>query len=241
MNRRGVTLLELLVVIGLLLALGSLVFPSVLAQFHERAFESSVEVVRNQLLLARAHAQATGEPVEVFYRAVPPSVEARRFPIVGRDLAPAQPARRTPAVADGEALDLAPPDEDESAEAELMIGEGWAFRELARRVWIADQPPSSLEADLPGALVATDVEGWNWDGAPAGRRGERGAEPAWIRLAVFLPDGSALLGDPVWIGDEDGRIRKLLVNPWTGLPSLGSAEPEDGDLGEETEPQDPAP
>lgn len=60
MNRRGVTLLELLLAIALLLALGAIVLPPLFVRLNERAFESSAEIVRNQLLLARAHAQITG-------------------------------------------------------------------------------------------------------------------------------------------------------------------------------------
>ena len=79
MNRRSLTLLELLLAIGLLLAMAALVFPTVLKGFGERAFESSAEVARNQLLLARAHAQAAGQPVEVTYYSPPSRVEARLF------------------------------------------------------------------------------------------------------------------------------------------------------------------
>ena len=79
MNRRGVTLLELLLAIALLLAVGGLVLPALFDRLTERAFESSAEIVRSQLLLARAHAQATGEPIEVLFATDPPRVAARRF------------------------------------------------------------------------------------------------------------------------------------------------------------------
>jgi hypothetical protein len=35
-----------------------------------------------------------------------------------------------------------------------------------------------------------------------------------------MPDGSAVLAEPVWIRDEHGRRGRLTVNHWTGLPSF---------------------
>ncbi len=82
MNRRGLTLIELLLAIGLVLIVGALVLPTVFTGLRERSFESAAEVVRNQLLLARAHAQVTRRPVEVLYANLPPrrpGVRARYF------------------------------------------------------------------------------------------------------------------------------------------------------------------
>ena len=45
-----------------------------------------------------------------------------------------------------------------------------------------------------------------------------------IRLALFMPDGSAVLAEPVWIRDEHGRRGRLAVNHWTGLPSFERRE-----------------
>ena len=45
-------------------------------------------------------------------------------------------------------------------------------------------------------------------------------EPRALRLALFMPEGSALLCRPVWIVDEHGRQAKLVINPWTGLASI---------------------
>ena len=71
-KRPGITLIELLLAIGLALVLSGIVLPAVFTGLRERAFESTVEVVRNQLLLARAHAQLTRRPVEVMYDDRPP-------------------------------------------------------------------------------------------------------------------------------------------------------------------------
>ena len=182
MKRRGITLLELLLAIGLMLALAGLVLPAVFSGLNERAFASSAEVVQSQLLLARAHAQMTGRPVEVTYDDRPPSVGARLFE-----------------------LTLEP---DESPE----ITANWAHRALVDGIRITDQPPEG-ESETPDDQQA-------------------------IRLAVYLPDGSALMGRAVWVHDEHGRRGRLWVNPWTGLPGFerGAAElPEQEEEPEEEE------
>ena len=55
---------------------------------------------------------------------------------------------------------------------------------------------------------------------------------------MFLPDGSALLGDPVWLGDGQGRHGRVSVNPWTGLPSF-EPDARASDLEVEEGPDDP--
>ena len=68
-----------------------------------------------------------------------------------------------------------------------------------------------------------------------------------LRLAVYMPDGSALLVQSVWIRDDHGRRGKIEVNPWTGLPSFDrvvGAQADDATADEdpvesEQEPKDP--
>lgn len=224
MNRRSLTLLELLLAIGLLLAMAALVFPTVVKGFGERAFESSAEIARNQLLLARAHAQAAGQPVEVTYYSPPSRVEARLFRAGLRDIEQGQYRQAVGSADDGLNDELLFGDEESDPEA--LIPEGWASRHLADGVWITDRPPGRASGFDEGEIAA--VEG---DRQPPDGLSE---PPRRIRLAVFLPDGSALLGEPAWIGDADGRLGKLQVNPWTGLPSFqrlvqaeGQSDPRD--------------
>ena len=164
-KRPGITLIELLLAIGLVLLLSGLVLPAVFTGLRQRAFESTVEMVRSQFLLARAHAQMTRRPVEVMYDDRPPRtarVWAQYFLV----------------------------DEEQESLPEQLIVEGWADRALAAGIMIADR--SAIDDD----------------------------EPRLLRLAVYMPDGSALLSRTVWISDDHGRRGTLSVNPWTGLPSF---------------------
>ena len=187
------TFLELLLAIAILVALGSLVLPVVGPGMRQRAFDSSADAVRGQLLLARAHAQATGRPVEVTYRGGPPRVTAAYFEMEPGDDTDARPA---------------------------PITYSWAERPLPAGVRIEKEPGLIIEPPPDTARETT------------------GTTPA--RLAVFTPDGSALLAGTVWIGDDHGRIGRLSVDPWTGLPAFepGAAEPPAAELepDEEDEP-----
>ncbi len=232
MNRRSLTLLELLLAIGLLLAMAALVFPTVLKGFGERAFESSAEVARNQLLLARAHAQAAGQPVEVTYYSPPSRVEARLFQAGLRGIEQGQYPQAARSADDG--LSDPPSFGDEESDPEVLIPEGWASRLLANGVWITDRPPGLAAGFDEGELAAVEGDRQPRDDLSDARRR--------IRLAVFLPDGSALLGEPAWIGDADGRLGKLQVNPWTGLPSfqrMAQAEGQSHPLDEAQWPDEP--
>jgi hypothetical protein len=104
-----------------------------------------------------------------------------------------------------------------------LLDAGWAFRPLPRNV--------RIERELPAIGDAAD------DAAP-------GAPPdlervGRLRLAVYLPDGSALVADPAYVVDDDGRTGRLSVDAWTGLPRFAriadpaaeSASTEAGDSG----------
>ena len=210
MPRRGLTLLELLIAIGLVVALGALVFPTMMGRQRQRTFDSTIQIIRDQLLLARAHAQATGVPVEVMYYSEAPHVEARMF-------RPERAASRF-ADADGSAAMLDFPEEPDE---ELLIPEGWAYRHLAEGVQITRTPPQELQDGDDNLFGSFDDDlGAYFDDASASLVLE--LPPSTIRLAVFLPDGSALLGEGVWVVDKDGRARRIEVNPWTGLPIFGA-------------------
>ncbi len=202
--------MELLIAIGLVVALGALVLPAMTGVQGQRAFDSTVQIIRDQLLLARAHAQLTASPVEVIYYSRSPRVEARLFD-------PALQASASQFV-DADGSDDRPQAEpvmlDEQDEVELVIGEAWAYRHLAEDVRITKTPPQQAADDFDDAFGSFD------DFDDQLQLFDPDEEPHAIRLAIFLPDGSALLGEPVWVIDNDGRVGRLEVNPWTGLPSF---------------------
>jgi hypothetical protein len=227
MFRRSLTLLELMIAIVLLLAIAALIFPSMLRSMDERTFESAADVTNEQLMMARAHAQATGSPVEVTYHAGTSRVQARFFlPWLTEPSAePSLPGGVESAVERAERLVHEP---QRQGESESEIGEAWASRELGHGIRIVARRP---HADLiPGLDASDDGESGGFEELGKGQD---------VRLAVFMPDGSALLGDPVWLNDQEGRCGVLTINPWSGLPVFERlTDPTDGrSSAEETEDQ----
>jgi prepilin-type N-terminal cleavage/methylation domain-containing protein len=197
--RRAFTLLELLIVLALLVALGTVTLATLIPLIDERTYDTAVEVTRSQLLLARAHAQSTGRAVEVRYDATPPRIEARWF------------------VPDAD--DVEPGVDEEST----LIPEDWAYRLLPEGIDVSRTLP---EAVAEAEMLSTDLA------PPAELEALSAAdEPALlddadgdIRLAVYLADGSALLGEPFWIGSAEGRWGRVEVNPWTGLAQFSTLD-----------------
>ncbi len=197
MLRRGLTLLELLLVIGVLLALGASVMASVMWGLDGRVFLTTVDTIHNQLLLARSYAQEMRTPVIVRYHRNPPRLEAGLL-VAGSgtdggggpgDGTFVEPATST----------LEPP-------AAGLIAEGWALRSLPDGLWIARETAEMGDPAVDGAPGIGDL-----DPPP-------NAEP--LEVVVFLPDGSALVGERFVVGDRAGRRSRLTVNPWTGLPAF---------------------
>ena len=224
MTRRGFTLLELLIAIALLLALAALSVPAIMSQLDDRRFESAVELTTSQLLLARSHAQSTGQTIEVLYRSSPARLEARIFRPgeMGKgDISTEFEADDLAAVGEGEeASGFQSLAWDEEAEPNGLIFEGWALLALPEGIQISDSPPDSAD-DL---LISTaDFEGESWGegfSPPVAPSDWEQDEPVTIRLAVFLPDGSALICEPAWLWDGGRRQGRLSINPWSGLPDF---------------------
>lgn len=214
MLKRSLTLLETMIAIVLILAMAALVVPSLLSSMEERTFDSAADVTNDHLMMARAHAQATGSPVEVTYRADRSKVFARFF------RAGQSNERLTLSVPHNPEHDSVRnlgPLEPESGELlmddQTEITEPWAIRDISPGVRIVNHRPSSAHQDDSSSEPNVDANQSN-DEETLENLGA-GEE---VRLAIFMPDGSALMGDTVWLNDEKGRVGILTINPWSGIP-----------------------
>jgi prepilin-type N-terminal cleavage/methylation domain-containing protein len=204
-GRRAFTLIELLIVVGVLVALAAIALPYTTSMVERHAFESAVDAVVQQAASARAYAQREGVVVELVATEDGARVEARTVDLLAGEAGAA--ARTGVTGADGmdaalrgskaaqklrkemerrvEAVAARVGAEAPGADADGAIHEAWATVRLA-----------------PDARAGTD--------APArdDERPEFAPAQGDVRLALFLPDGSAAAVRDVWVtaGPRAGRI-----------------------------------
>lgn len=207
---RGVTLIELLIAIVLLVGMTAIVLPNLTPIWNEQSFTSGVDRLRDLLLLARAEAQAGGRPVEVRWDAGTNQVTARRFiPELPRDVAIGEPF-----------FDDAPAQNEET-----IIPDPWATLVLPVGVHITrvrdddgDGVHDDLAAEAPGGFF--DMGGPDdFAGLDVGVDAPEGP----VSLALFLPDGSVVPGVAIMLADDHGRQKRCVLNAWTGLARFEDA------------------
>lgn len=200
MLHRGITLIELLIAIAILLTIGAIVTPIMTRTLDERRFESAAERVELQLLLARSYAQRSGDPIEVRFETDSRRIVARRF-LDGDETGDFSDRRQPPAQREhAQRHDFAGTFDDDDAG---VIAEAWTERVLSRGIRLHDQPP---QRTMASAAIRRQAA---MDDAPA-------IEEESIRIAVFLPDGSALLARTIWLADDRDRLGRIRISTWTG-------------------------
>ena len=79
MTRRGVTLIELLIALALILATAAIVLPTFDRRLRDSEFTETAQQIRALLTMARAESQRIGEPLEVIYDAEETELEVHVF------------------------------------------------------------------------------------------------------------------------------------------------------------------
>lgn len=194
-RRRGLTLLEILLAIALMLAIFAIALPAVDRTLEERSFEAGVDVASSQLMLARAFARESGAIIEVTYRDEPARLEVRRldFDSPGTDGA-------------GVVAGIADESDDDPS---TLIAASYAVRALPESLFVTPDRPSWMVG--PDDLL--------FDTEPADE-----PQLVRLVLATFLADGSAIPGDDMWLHDGTERAGVLSVDSFTGLPSFERIE-----------------
>lgn len=239
MRRRGFTLIEVVLVLTLLVALGAIVLPAVGTLLGPTLFEETVERVRAELLLARADAQRDGVVVRVTAEPVgrAESREDLSWRVVSRrvDL-----FARPPEGGDGSILGAG---EDAPLGGDEELAAGALLLALPRGVRFAepgDEPGSQIEDGRPEASErATEPPAMEQEEEESAAALD--AEPRPIVLAIFMPDGSALASTETLLVGSDGRRATLSVSRWSGRVSVGAIRtlaapsPDDAARGEAAE------
>jgi type II secretory pathway pseudopilin PulG len=218
--RRCLTLLEVLIALVLLAAVAALVVPALVNRLDEHAFEAAGDTASEQLMMARAHAQATGEAVEVTYSPATGCVQARLYAPWSKEMEMGDVPPGTSPLASGAQPDRSDHDEASSSlmpPGHQRIAEAWASRSLGHGIRIAKRRPvtdepagDARDSGNPAPESTTDDDD--------SQTLEDLVDGQEVRLAVFMPDGSALVGDDLWLNDGGGRCGMISINPWSGLP-----------------------
>jgi type II secretory pathway pseudopilin PulG len=218
-HRFAFTLAELLIACAIVLLLGAIALPVAFDSLDERAFESAGDSLTQQLVLGRAHAQHSGRTVQVIYDPVQHEVQVSLLDL--ESLAAGRESQPSPGQ-DGKGVDLSdmsrrfealdgmfPAPGDSPMPRDDAILEPWAARPLGGSLWMQQHPPFAEKGDvMTGSFDGVDEE----DDATRGT--------SCLILAVYLPDGTPLVADPMWLVDEDGRAARLTISAWSGEPAI---------------------
>lgn len=187
--------MELLVVVGLLIAVLAIALPFTFSMLDERELAASEENIAAELMKARVRAQESGKPVEVLAVEGAPWRIAMRYFDAGKR---AQAERRRGAV---------------DARGRAEIGAPQMPREFDR---VRDSWWEESELNSSVRLTAADTVDDDARGDGAATKGSGGS----LRVAVFLPDGSILFAATLLLMHDNGLRSRVSVDPWTGQPAI---------------------
>lgn len=205
MRARGMTLLEVLIALAVILALAALALPTMLQSLDERGFVAATDVIRGQILMARAHAQRSGRAVELIYLPDERTIVARE---INSDHASGEPAASESAGRETRRGDAFRDDGDlvVSSSDSPALPERWATQVLNDPLELRFREPTRVLDGTASAFRFPEDE----DSTSVG--------PA--RFVALAPDGTVMQARPAWLTDGVSRVAKLNVNPWTGASEV---------------------
>ena len=186
---RGLTLIEILVALGIVVALAALVLPTLSWMSRFRPLDTASEDVQALYLRARAHAAVNGRPIQITLSRF--DLEADWFEV------------ETFSSDDSDVPSDIDPDESKTAFPLAT----WSRLKLLDDVRY--QPRSRF-------LSESSEEASSWSGSDVSDPAfDDPADPA-VLLAILLPDGTAISRERLVLSDDMGRIRSILIDELTG-------------------------
>ena len=234
---RGFTILELLVALGILIAVGGILIPLTLAEIERREVVLAEDQLGMLIQFARVEARRTGTPVEVMINAEGREVEVRR-------LDAASSGSGLFGIAEGRDAEFASEVEvgTDDVDPDRRVASRWARRSLPDIASLRPPPEAELGREsfqFADSSTASEL-------SPSSISSDLGIEQPWpglSRFAVVFPDGSVVTVTPAVLASP-GRLRSWEIDPWTGrstflpfvLPSSeASLEDENVDVDEDFE------
>ncbi|MFZ9880324.1 MAG: pilus assembly FimT family protein [Phycisphaerales bacterium] len=209
---RGFSFLEILAALAIVSAIAAVAVPWTFGWLGGRELDNAEDQLAMQLVMARAAAREEGRPVEVVA-----TVGVGRSTIQARwmqDVLEGDDPRRStesdrPAASDAIAANWAEMDLPEGVELWLdddmpRDASDDASDDMQDDAW-TDDSEAAARSDADAAIEAMDAA----DGAAA--------RPAQV-LAIFLPDGTAIVAPVLMLRTDAGLRRALQIDRVTGRP-----------------------
>jgi hypothetical protein len=221
MARRGFTLLETLIAVGLMVAIGALAVPAVWGRTESARLDAAGRQAAAMIVRCREESQRRGEPLALSFS------DAGGAWLVMERVSGAGARERVGRGEERASAREAPGAWGGAAEAGPAPADAGVMVEVDREplpdgvVVLVEKPASGPE----GGAALAGVEAPAPRGAPVAREGN-------LRLVVFMPDGSAVMPRAFYVRSAPASARALEVvaHRWSG-----GAEVRELDLSAETE------
>lgn len=211
---RGFTILELLVTLGILLAVGGILIPFTLAELERRELVLAEDQLGMLVQFARVESRRSGAPVEVVIDADGRNVEVLRL-----DPKSLGDGVFVDAEDAGVAVDFEDVVEVDESASDRRLPSRWARRALPEIASL--RPPPSIDSELAGFRPEDAFGGFDLDSPTSAV--ESAFDSPWpgpTRLAVAFPDGSVVTVTPAVLVSS-GRLRSWEIDPWNGRSRFG--------------------
>ena len=189
---RGLTLIEILVALGIVVALAALVLPTLSWMSRFRPLDTASEDVQALYLRARAHAAVNGRPVQITLSRF--DLEADWFEV------------ETLSFDDSDDSDV-PSDVDADESKTAFPLATWSRLGLLDDVRY--QPRSRF-------LSESSEEASSWSGSDVRDPAFDDPADSAVLLTILLPDGTAISREQLVLSDDMGRTRSILIDELTG-------------------------
>lgn len=212
--RRGVSLLEMLVAIGVVIAVAAVVIPWSAGWLGGRELDNAEDNLAMQMVMARAAAREEGRPVEVVADRAGGASRVRARWMSGDDDGRDGGFERSGRPDGADAF---------SSVTQPWITASWANMSLPHGVRVAlgletpDPLAESALEDQSDPAFAGGARGAQ-DGGRDGGRGEERGEEHGQTLAIFLPDGTVFFAPVFMLRTDAGSLRAMKVDRATGVP-----------------------